>query len=123
LVDTIIKRLGRGAGEVLAFGIVRAQHRAGLAARLAEPGAAPLVRDRNSAAAARRRLADRDAPADAVIGEGGLLPGNAGVGDLDQPVFGVPEVGAGTVGEQVAVRVLASWVKAWPERLVNALTV
>ena len=105
LVDAVVQRLRRRAGQVLALVIVAADRRVAGVARLADAVAAPEVRRDGGGPAARRRAADGRPAAEAVVGEGGRLAADAGVRDADQPVLGVPGVGALAVGGEVAVGV------------------
>ena len=83
--------------------IVTADSRVAGVARLANSVVAPQVRGDGGATTTRRRAADGGATAQPVISEGGRLAGLAGVADADQPVLGVPGVGALAVVSQVTV--------------------
>ena len=105
MVDAVVQGLRRCPGQVLALVVVAAGRGVAGIARLADVVAAPEVRRDRRAATACWCAADGGAPPETVVGEGGRLAADAGIGDADQPVLGVPGVGALAVGGEVAVGV------------------
>lgn len=104
LIDPVVIGLSRRAGHELAFIEILADRGVRRVTRLAGRRAAPDVGGGDSASAPGGRAADRHTAAEPIIGEHGLLAGLTRIADPDQPVFGVPAVGARTIGKQIAVR-------------------
>src|SRR5262249_11334648 len=92
LVDAIVVRLSGRAGHELALCVVGARHHVVRCARLAQARAAPDVRGRRRAAAARRGAADRGAAVEAVIGKARLLARLARIREAYETVLRIPGV-------------------------------
>jgi hypothetical protein len=105
LVGAIVVRLCRRAGNVLTLGKILARDRVAGIAGLADACAAPDVRGRDRASAARGRRGNGGAAAEAVVAERGRFARLPRIGDADEPVLGVPGVVAQPVRSDIAVGV------------------